>query len=130
MSSEDKKKQGTVKQRRFARIYAQGEKCATDAAIEAGYSHKNRHIAHSSASKLLANPIVQNLINQELDKTLGNPEQLVSSVAMDILTNPESRNSDKIQILKWLTDVRGWSTPKRTAVLKADISSKFKLPEE
>jgi phage terminase small subunit len=130
MSSNNKKKPGTARQRRFAKLYAQGDKSATDAAIEAGYSHKSRHIAHSSASKLLANPTVQSLINQELNRAFGNVEQEASNVAREILLNPQEKTSDRIQILKWLKEVRDWSAPKKTAILKADISKKFKLPEE
>lgn len=132
MSSENKTKtkRATAKQRRFAKIYAQGDKTATDAAIEAGYSNSSRAVAQVSSSKALAHPVVQNLINQELDRILGNPEALVGSVALEILTSPSARYSDKIQIMKWLADVRDWSAPKKTAILKADITKKFQLPEE
>ncbi len=130
MSSKPRKSKGTAKQKRFAKIYAQGDITATDAAIKAGYSSSSREVSQVIGSKTLAHPIVQNLINQELDRALGNPEGLVGSVAREILTNPDAKNSDKIQIIKWLTDVRDWSTPKKTAILKADITKKFQLPRD
>ena len=116
--------------KRFAKIYARGDKSITDAAIEAGYSSSSRAVAQVCGSKALAHPGVQELLNRELDRILGNPETRAAQTIDEILRDPDEKGSTKIQALNWLSKNRGWEQPKKTAILKADISNKFKLPEE
>lgn len=130
MSNVTKPKRLTLKQKKFVMAYAKGDKNATDAAIEAGYSTHNRKNAGKIASDLLTKPHIQNALQEILDKAYPDIAQKCADVMHEILSSDEVKPETRLKTIEVLAKILGWAAPKKSANLNVHIKDKLKLPEE
>lgn len=103
----------TRQQKQFVDFYLKNrKKNQTQAAIDAGYSKKTAHV---QASQLLKNPLVLEYLEKrekQLDKELRREFFFdaidARRVLSDIINNPESKDTDRINAAKDLLDRAGY----------------------
>jgi len=119
----------TPKQQRFVAATAQGIS-GKDAVIAAGYNVTTDSSAESLASKMLAQPKIQNALSASITRQFPNVPDMAANTLVDILINPEGRAGDKLKAIELLCRICGWQAPSQHASLNVSVSEKFKLPEE
>ncbi len=118
-----------IKQQQFAEKLLEPGMTQTQAYM-AVYDQKDPALASSSASQLAHHPKVQAHIRQVLDRTHPDRAETAGNAIMNIITDPESSATEKLNAIKVLVSIEGWQAPTRTENLsaKVDLSQKYKLP--
>ena len=116
----------TNRERAFVEAYYRGGSQAD--AVRKSYNVSTDKSTYSKASQLMTKPTIREALALAFSDRWPDADSDMIVRLRDIITNPDTKNSDAVAAIKELSRLKGLYAPQQSQRIIANLNDKFKLP--